>query len=63
MGEKHKKARRDLNQLENFHVSVFVVSGCISISSFASIVGATVGTESSAVGLKICATTARIKKV
>ena len=38
------------------------VTGCISISSFPSLVCDPAGITSSAVGLKICATTAGIKK-
>ena len=38
------------------------VTGCISISAFASLVSIPAGIASSAVGLKICAITAGIKK-
>ena len=37
-------------------------TGCVSISSFASLVNIPIGITSSAVGLKICAITAGIKK-
>ena len=37
-------------------------SGCVSISAFASLVGIPIGITSSAIGLKICAITAGIKK-
>ena len=62
MSEKHEKACRALNCFEYFLVSVPAVTGCVSISVFASLVGALVGIVSSAVGLKICAITAGIKK-
>ena len=39
-----------------------VVSGCVSISAFTSLIGILIGITSSAVGLKIYAITARIEK-
>ena len=39
-----------------------MVTGCVSISAFASLVGIPVGIASSAVGIKICAITVEIKK-
>ena len=60
--EKHKKACRTLNYLEHFLNSASVVAGCVLISAFASFVGVPVGIMSSAIGLKICAVTAVIKK-
>ena len=39
-----------------------VVTGCISISAFASLLGIPIGITSSAIGLKICAIAAGIKK-
>ena len=62
MSEKHKKVCRALNYFEHFLVFVSELSGCVSISAFASLVGFPVGIASSAVGLKICAITAGIKK-
>ena len=41
---------------------VSTVTGCDSISAFAALVVIPVGSTSSAVGLKICVITARIKK-
>ena len=38
------------------------MTGCVSISAFASLVGIPIGITSSAIGLKICAITAGIKK-
>ena len=38
------------------------ITGCISISAFASLIGIPIGITSSAIGLKICAITAGIKK-
>ena len=62
MSGKHKKVCRALNYFENFLIFISAVSGCISISEFASLVGVHVGMTSSAVGLKTCAIHARIKK-
>ena len=53
---------KGLNYFQHFFVFVSAVTGCVSISSFASLVGVIVGITSSAVGIKICAITARIKK-
>ena len=58
MGEKHKKVCRALNHFEYVFIFISPVRGCISISPFASFVGAPVGTGSSEVGIKICAITA-----
>ena len=38
------------------------VTGCISISLFASLLGIPIGITSSSIGLKICAITSGIKK-
>ena len=53
---------RTLKYFEHFLVFVSAVSGCVSISAFASLVGVPIRIASSAVGLKICAITAEIKK-
>ena len=62
MSEKHKKVSRALNYFEHFLLFTSVVSGCVSISAFDSLVGIHVGVISSAVGINICAITAGIKK-
>ena len=52
-----------LNYFEHFLVFVSAVSGCVSISAFASLVGVPKAIiVSSAVGLKIYVIAARIKK-
>ena len=38
------------------------ITGCLSVSAFDSSFGVTIGIKSSAMGLKICAITAAIKK-
>ena len=62
MSEKHKKVCTTLNYIEHFIILVFTITGCISISAFASLVGITIGITSSAIGLKICAITLAIRK-
>ena len=61
MSKKRKKSRT-LNYFEHFLVFVSTVSGCVSISAFASLVDVPISIASSAVGLKMCAITAGIKK-
>ena len=61
MSAKHWKKCKALNYFEHFLVLVSAVSGCVSISVFASLVGHPVGIASSAVVLKICTITAGIK--
>ena len=50
------------NYAGNLLTLTSAVSGCVSISAFASLLGIPLGITSSAVWLKICAMTARIKK-
>ena len=53
MNKEHKNMCKAVNYFEHFLVFVSVVSGCVSISAFASIVGVPVGITSSAVGMEI----------
>ena len=62
MSQKHKKACKYLDYFKHFLLFITAVCGFVSISSFTSLVGVPVGIASSAVGLKICAITAGIKK-
>ena len=48
-------------RFENFLILASTVTGCISISAFASLLGISIGITSSAIGSKICAKTAGIK--
>ena len=50
------------NYIEHFLILASVVTGCISISIFASLPGIPIGTTSSAIRLKISVITAGIKK-
>ena len=60
--EKAQKSLYNLNYIEDFLILVPTITGCISISAFASLLGIPIGIMSSAIGLKICAVTAGIKK-
>ena len=62
MRKKHKKVCLTLNCIEHFLLLASVVTECISISAFASLLGIPIGFMSSAVELKICAITAGIEK-
>ena len=63
MSKKHKKVCTTLNYIEHFLTLGSTITGCISISAFASLVGNPIGITSSAIGLKFSATTAAIKKI
>ena len=62
MSRKHKKVCTTLNYIEHFLILASTITGCILISAFTSLLGIPIGITSSAIGLKICAITARIKK-
>ena len=62
MSKKHKKICTTLNYIEHFLILSSTITGCVSISTFASLIGIPIGTTSSAIGLKIFAITAGIKK-
>ena len=53
-----------LNYIKHLHLVIIIVkvTGCISISAFASLVGISTGSTSSSVGLKVYTITARINK-
>ena len=58
MSKKHKKVCRVLNYILKHPT----ITGSVSISAFASLVGTLIGIASSTIGLKICVITAGIKK-
>ena len=62
MSRKYKKVCATLNYIKHFLFLASTITGCISISAFASSLGVPVGITSSAMGFKICAITAGIKK-
>ena len=57
-----KKVCTSLNYVEHFLILASAITGCISISVFASFFGIPIGITSSAIGLIICAIAAWIKK-
>ena len=52
----------NLNYFGHFRILGSAITGCVSISAFASLAGIPIGITTSAIGLKICALTAAIKK-
>ena len=62
MSEKVKNVCRALNYFEHFLAFVSAASGCVSISTFPSLVVVSEGIANPALGLKICAVTAGIKR-
>ena len=62
LSKKHKKICRFLNYVDHSLIVIFTITGCVSISAFASLVGIPVGITSSTVGLNICVITAAIKQ-
>ena len=62
MSKKRKKICATLNYNEDFLILGSTITGCISISALAFLVGIPIRTASSAMALKICTITAAIKK-
>ena len=62
MIKNHKKVCTTLNYIERSLILASTNTGCVSISAFASLIGISIRITSSAIGLKICAITAVIKK-
>ena len=63
MSEKNKKTCKYLSFVEHLLILASTVTGCISISALASLACVSVvGITSSAIEIKICVTTAGIKK-
>ena len=60
MRKKHKKVYGVLNYIEHSLILISTVTGCVSISAVASLVGIPIGSTSSAIGLKISVITARL---
>ena len=61
MSREHKKVCTTRNYIEHFLILASAVTGCISTSGFASLLGIPIGVTSSATGLKICLVAAAIK--
>ena len=62
MRRKDRKACATLNYIKQFRILASTITECISISTFASLIGNLLEITSSQIGLKICAITAGIKK-
>ena len=62
MSEKYKKPSKYLNFVEHLLILVSTITCCVSISACASLVSIPFGITSSAIGIKICAITGKIKK-
>ena len=62
MSKKFRKARRVMSYIEHLLVLVSTVTGCVSVSAFASLVGIPVRIANSAVGLTNCVIVSGIKK-
>ena len=63
MSEKHKKICKCLNYVQHLLILASTITDCVLISAFVSLVCVPVDIVVSAVGLKICAIIAGIKKV
>ena len=60
MNKKHKKICTALNYIEQLLILASAVTGCVSISDFASLVGISIHITSATVGFKISLINARI---
>ena len=63
MSKRHKKVCRNLHYVDHLLFMTSIITGCTSISAFASLVGILIAITSSGTELKICVITAGIKKV
>ena len=61
MSRKPKKVCTTLNYIKDFLILASTITGCISIVSFASLLGIPIGNTSPAIGLNIYAIAAGIK--
>ena len=62
MSKKHKKVCRVLSYIEHSLIIISSVTGYVSISAFANVVGISIGIAIPAIGVKICVITAGIKR-
>ena len=62
MSKKHQKVCRVLNYIDHSFIVISAITGCVSISAFASLVRIPIGIASSTIGLTICVINAGIKK-
>ena len=62
ISKKHKKVCTTLNYIQHFLILASTITGCVSISDFASLASTPIGISSSAIWLKGFAVIAAIKK-
>ena len=62
MSKNYKKVQTTRNYIQHILILGSAITGYISISAFASLVGFSIGVKSSVKWLKICAITAALKK-
>ena len=62
MNKKRNNVFRTINYIDHFLILGTTITGCISISAFASLAGIPVVITSSSIGLKICAKTEAISR-
>ena len=51
-----------MNYIEQSLIAISTITGCVSISAFASLVGISIGITSYTIGLKICVITTESKR-
>ena len=61
ISEKHKNVCRVLNYIDDSLIMISTITGCVSMSAFASLVGIPIEITSSTIGLKTCVITSRMK--
>ena len=62
MSRRYNKVCATPNYIEHFLILASTITGCISISAFATLLGIPIWIASSAIGLKLCVIAAGIKK-
>ena len=62
MSKKQKNVCRALNYIDHLRIAISTITGYVSISTFASLVGIPIGIASSLIRLKICVIATGIKK-
>ena len=60
MSKNHKKVCKILNYIEHPFIVISTITGCVSISAFAPLVGIPIGITSSTIELKMCVITTGI---
>ena len=63
LSEKYKNTCKYLNYVEHLLILASTITGCVSISAFASLACVPVGIMNSAVGINICAIIKELKSI